>query len=97
MRRFLPALILTIIGISLSVLLASREATLVSDHLVGFPDDDKTAHLLRPAVLCALCLIPALAALYYGLAGSLDRYLIRAFMGAFWSLLYSTFFNLVDW
>ena len=45
MRRFLPALILTIIGISLSVLLASREATLVSDHLVGFPDDDKTAHL----------------------------------------------------
>ena len=28
-------------------------------------------------------LLPALAALYYGLAGSLDRYLIRAFMGAF--------------
>ena len=43
MRRFLPALILTIIGISLAVILASREAAVVGDHLVGFPDDDKTA------------------------------------------------------
>ena len=93
MRRFLPALILTIVGISLAVLLVSREAAVVSDHLVGFPDDDKTAHLLRPAVLCALCLVPALAALYYGLVGSLDRYLIRSFMGAF-SLCFTALFSI---
>ncbi|MDG2398996.1 MAG: LptF/LptG family permease [Akkermansiaceae bacterium] len=93
MRRFLPALILTIIGISLAVILASREAAVVGDHLVGFPDDDKTAHLLRPAVLCALCLVPAFAALYYGLVGSLDRYLIRSFMGAF-TLCFTALFSI---
>lgn len=93
MRRFLPALILTIVGISLAVMLASREAAVVSDHLIGFPDDDRTVHLLRPTVLSALCLVPALAALYYGLVGSLDRYLIRSFMGAF-TLCFTALFSI---
>ena len=93
MRRFLPALVLTVIGIGLAVVLASREASVVGDHLVGFPDDDKMAHLLRPTVLSTLCLVPALAAFYYSLVSSLDRYLIRSFMGAF-TLCFSALFSI---
>lgn len=55
----------------------------VNDHLTGFPDSDATAHLLRPNVLSGLCLIPALAALYYAMVRALDRYLIRQFLGGF--------------
>ena len=91
-RRFLPAILLTLLGLGLATFLAPREVVEVRDHLTGFPDSDATAHLLRPTVLAALCLIPALAALYYGIVGAIDRYLIRQFMGAFllcFSSLYS--------
>jgi LPS export ABC transporter permease LptG len=82
-HRFLPAILLTLLGLGVAAFLAPREVQEVKDHLTGFPDSDATAHLLRPTVLSALCLIPALAALYYGLVRALDRYLIRQFMGAF--------------
>lgn len=92
MRRFLPALILALLGLALAAVFATREVAEVADHLTGFPDADASAHRLRPVVLAVLCLVPALAALYYGLSGALDRYLIRSFMGAFtlcFSALYS--------
>ncbi|MGB0328390.1 MAG: hypothetical protein ACPGJR_12725, partial [Akkermansiaceae bacterium] len=61
MRRFLPALILAIVGGALGAFLASMEMATVRSHLVGFPDADATAHLLRPGILVVLCFIPALA------------------------------------
>lgn len=93
MRRFLPALILTILGLALAAILATREVAEVADHLTGFPDADTTAHQLRPAVLTALCLVPALAAFYYGFVGALDRYVIRSFLGAF-ALCFSALFSI---
>lgn len=83
MRRFLPALVLALLGGALGAALATHETAVVRDHLTGFPDADASAHLLRPTVLVFLCLVPALAALYYGLSDALDRYLIRSFLGAF--------------
>lgn len=83
MRRFLPAFVLALIGGVLAATLATHELAVVEDHLTGFPDADSRAHLLRPVVLILLCLVPALAAFYYGLADALDRYLIRSFLGAF--------------
>lgn len=83
MRRFIPALVLALLGGALAAVLAARELEIVQSHLTGFPDADATAHLLRPTVLVILCLVPALAALYYGLSDALDRYLIRSFLGAF--------------
>jgi len=82
-RRFLPALILTALGLGAAALMAPREALEVQDHLTGFPDAEASPHLFRPKVLTGLCLLPAFAALYYGLVGALDRYLIRQFMGGF--------------
>lgn len=93
MRRFLPALILAILGAALGTTLASLELDTVRSHLVGFPDADATAHLIRPGVLVILCLVPALSALFYGLSDSLDRYLIRSFLSAF-TLCFSALFSI---
>jgi len=93
MRRFLPALVLALLGGALATVLAAREVEVVRDHLTGFPDADADVHLLRPTVLVLLCLVPALTALYYGLADALDRYLIRSFLGAF-TLCFSALFSI---
>ncbi len=82
-RRFLPALILSVLGLGVAAFLASQEMAEVRDHLTGFPDSVASAHLLRPAVLTGLCLIPALGAFYYGMVAALDRYMIRQFLGGF--------------
>ena len=67
----------------MAALLIPGEKAAVAEHLIGFPDDNPAPHQLRPYVLCFLCFIPFLAALYYGLCRALDRYLIRQFLGAF--------------
>lgn len=89
--RFLPAAILAILGATLSAILAPVEMADVNDQLVGFPDSHAMAHYLRPGVLSLICFIPAIGALYYGFCRSLDRYLIRQFLGAFTICLSSLF------
>ena len=92
--RFLPAIILTILGAALAAYLVPIEQEAVNDHLSGFPDSDTFAHSLRPFVLSAICFIPAIGALYYGMVRSLDRYLIREFFSSFllcFLALYSIF------
>lgn len=74
---------LTILGAGLAAYLAPLEQAAVDDHLLGFPDANTFAHELRPLVLTALCLLPALGCLYYALVKSLDRYLIRQFFSSF--------------
>ncbi|MDB4386601.1 LptF/LptG family permease [Akkermansiaceae bacterium] len=82
-RRFLPAIILAMLGAALATYLAPIEQEAVNDHLAGFPDSDTFAHSLRPVILSVICFIPAIGALYYGMVRSLDRYLIREFFGSF--------------
>ncbi|MGJ8696562.1 MAG: LptF/LptG family permease [Verrucomicrobiaceae bacterium] len=100
-HRFLPAIVFAILGAGLASTLAPLEQNAVDLHLIGFPDSYAFAHLLRPAVLTAVCFIPALGGLYYALVRSLDRYLIRQFFGAFiltFSTLYAiwTLLDLTD-
>ncbi len=83
LRRFLPVLILTVIGAALAAWLGPLEHQEVSDHLAGFPDSHARAHELRPWILGFLCMIPAIGALYYATTRALDQYLIRQFLVAF--------------
>lgn len=82
-RRFLPTVLLALAGAAASGVLAPHEKSAVLDHLAGFPDSHAFAHYLRPAVLSAICFIPAMIALYYALVRALDRYLIRQFLISF--------------
>lgn len=80
LRRLLLPLVLAVLGALVCAWLVPRETRAVEIHLVGFPDSDVFAHRLRPLLLAALCLLPALAALIYAMAGALDRYLVRQFL-----------------
>lgn len=75
--RFLPALGLALVGLGLSLWLMPQEQQAVMEHLIGFPRADSFTHQLRPLVLACLFFLPSLAALFYALAGTLDRYLTR--------------------
>ncbi|MBB5351889.1 LPS export ABC transporter permease LptG [Haloferula luteola] len=79
-RRFLPCLILLIAGIALAAVLVPQEQAAVTTHLASFPDADATFQQLRPWVLAGLCLVPALGGLFYGLGGTLARYVTRQFL-----------------
>lgn len=78
-----PILALVVLGVVLCVLLVPTEMRSVADYLVGFPDADAAAQLLRPRIMAGLCFLPALAGLAYALGGTIDRYIIRQFLGIF--------------
>ena len=77
-----PCVILTVIGTAAALALIPKEVHAVNIHLLGFPDSDKFTLQLRPLLLATLCLLPGLAALWYGFAGALDRYLTRQMLAA---------------
>lgn len=77
--RFLPPLVLALIGAAVCARLVPAEALAVDAHLAGFPDSDSHAHGLRPAVIAGLCFLPALGALAYSLSCTMDRYVARQF------------------
>jgi lipopolysaccharide export LptBFGC system permease protein LptF len=89
--RFLLVLALAALGGLLCVWLVPAESRVVADHLIGFPDSDAQAHKARPLVLAGLCFLPALAAFFYSLGGTLDRYITRQFLGIF-AICISTLF-----
>jgi len=60
-----------------------REARAVEILLVGFPDADVFGQRLRPLLLGLLFFLPAIAAVFYAFADSLDRYLVRRFLPLF--------------
>lgn len=80
LRRAIPALILTAIGILAAARWVPVEQAAVQDTLASFPDADPFTHHLRPLVLALLCFIPALAAWLYSLSGTLARYVTRQFL-----------------
>jgi lipopolysaccharide export system permease protein len=81
--RFLVPLLLAAMGAGLCAILVPAEILAVQQQLIGFPDSDVAAHQLRPLILGALCLLPAIAALVYGFCGTLDRYIARQFAAIF--------------
>lgn len=81
-KRFLPAFLLLTAGLFLAAFLLPIEIEAVEDQLAGFPDEHVLGHRLRPWILGFLCLTPALAALLYILQDTLDRYVLREFLGA---------------
>lgn len=81
--RFLPFIILFVIGWGLAYWLAPFEEESVRNYLIGFPNADEKLHGLRPWAIYGLCLVPALGALWYAFASILDRYLFRKTLTAF--------------
>lgn len=80
LRRFLPAIVLAIAGLLLAAKLVPAEQRAVTEHLATFPDAHVTAQRLRPIVLGALCLLPALGGLFYAFCGTMARYAMRQFL-----------------
>ncbi|MEX1049376.1 MAG: LptF/LptG family permease [Akkermansiaceae bacterium] len=83
LKRFLLPLVLAALGAGFCALLVPAEIEAVRQQLIGFPDSDVAAHQARPLVLAALFLLPALAALFYALADTMDRYIASEFAGIF--------------
>jgi lipopolysaccharide export system permease protein len=81
--RLLLILALAALGAGLCAVLLPMENRAVTGQLTGFPDSDAAAHRARPLVLAALCFLPALGGVIYSLGGTLDRYMIRQFLGIF--------------
>lgn len=81
--RILPFLILLLLGLVAGAFLAPFEEESVRNYLIGFPNADEKLHGLRPWAVRALCLVPALGALWYAFASILDRYLFRKTLAAF--------------
>jgi len=71
------------IGTCVALYITPLEHNAVAEHMAGFPDSHARAHHLRPVVLCFICFIPTLGAIYYAFVRELDRYMIRQFLSAF--------------
>jgi LPS export ABC transporter permease LptG len=80
MRRFLIPTLLFIAGLALALKIVPAEQADVAARLKEFPDADATAHKLRPIVMAILCLIPAVAGLFYSFGSILARYVSREFL-----------------
>jgi len=85
-------------GVGICALLVPAEHREVTQQIIGFPDSDVAAHQARPLVLAGLCFLPTLASLVYLLGGTLDRYIVRQFLGIFGICLAALFmiFLLID-
>ena len=82
-KRYLTVVALAVLGFLAAQWLIPEEKEAVATHLLGFPNSNVASHQLRPYLLGILCFLPSLGALAYALAGPLDRYLARQFLGAF--------------
>lgn len=89
-KKFWLPFILTILGIGVAFILAPLEQLRVNDHLLGFPDESKQAHGIRPLLIIVLCLLPAVAAFIHSLSNTIDRYLTREFLRCF-SICFTAF------
>lgn len=83
LKRGLVPLLLALLGVALFAWLVPAETRAVESQLLGFPDSDAPAHLMRPKILGVICFLPALAGIAYACAGTLARYMARQFLGIF--------------
>ncbi len=89
--RILLILSLLAVGAALCASLYPIEARAVAKQLLGFPDSDIPSNQARPYVLAALCFIPALAAVFYSIGDTLDRYITRQFVTIFGICIFALF------
>jgi len=78
--RWLPTLVLTLLGLAAAVILFPMERSSVAEYLSGFPDSHLSSTQVRPYILLFLCFMPAIAAFAYSLGNTFDRYLSRQFL-----------------
>lgn len=76
-------LLLMAVGAVISAYLSPGELREIQQQMASFPESDIRSHQARLPILQALCFLPALAGLLYGLGGTLDRYIARQFTGIF--------------
>ncbi len=81
--RWLPPLLLALLGVAAAAILVPHEQAAVNEQLSGFPDSNIFSHSIRPYILAALCLMPAIALIAYSFGNTFDRYLARQFVGIF--------------
>lgn len=92
--RIIYPILLSLLGAAFCYFIIPVEQERVAEHLIGFPDENETAHSLRPILLAILFFLPAIAALFTALAGTIDRYLIREFLRCF-LICFSAFFAML--
>jgi lipopolysaccharide export system permease protein len=83
LKRLLLSLVLAAAGVALCAWLLPAQIEAVNQQVIGFPDSDVPAHQARIPIMAGLCLLPGLAALLYAVSGTLDRYIVRQFIGIF--------------
>ncbi len=71
------------LGIGLSLWIVPQELASVNEQITVFPESDIRGHMLRPYLLVLLFFLPAIAAVLYRFADTLDRYLSKQFFNAF--------------
>ena len=96
--RWLMPLLIIALGAVAAAYLGHREKVAVDYQLIGFPDSNVAANLLRPWIVGFLCLMPGIAAVAYALGSTFDRYLSRQFIVIFAICLATLFaiFMLLD-
>lgn len=82
-RRFLPFIILAILGGLAAWFLMDREWSQMKWEIPGTPDEYPLAQQMRPLFISVGCFLPCLAALVYALLGIMDRYISRLFLSSF--------------
>lgn len=83
LRRFLPALILLLLGAGLALYLVPAELNQMQWEVPGMPSTYPLEQQCRPLFLGLLCFLPFIGALIYGCLGTMDRYMMRAFVNYF--------------
>ena len=82
-RKFIPALVLFILGSLLAAYLVPKEWAQMIWEIPGSPDAYPLAQKMRPYLLLAGCYLPAFGAIVYGFMGTMDRYISRCFISSF--------------
>ena len=82
-QRFLPAIILALLGTLLAFHLVPGELEQMKWEVPGMPETYPIEQKCRPIFLLLLCYIPALGAVMYAFMGTIDRYMTRNFITYF--------------
>ena len=82
-QRFLPAIILALLGTLLAFYLVPGELEQMKWEVPGMPETYPIEQKCRPIFLLLLCYIPALGAVMYAFMGTIDRYMTRNFITYF--------------
>lgn len=83
LRRFVPCVVLLIVGIIASCFLMGREWSQMQWEIPGTPGEYPLAQMLRPWLISIGCFLPAVCSLVYAFSGIMDRYVTKLFWESF--------------